>query len=107
MQVFRTAIPRLGARAFSTTVPRPLARMQLIGRLGDAPEVQDTASGRQLVKYNLAVSTGGKDENGNRNTSWFKIASFPSEGQQKDFFLSLPKGLVDAPCLSSICGLFG
>jgi hypothetical protein len=87
----RSALPRAGARAFSTTTPRALAKMQLIGRLAETPSVNPTSTGRDVIRYALGVSTGSKDENGNRGVSWFKVASF-SEGPQKDLLLSLPKG---------------
>lgn len=87
----RSAFPRAGARAFSTTTPRSLAKMQLIGRLADTPAVNPTSTGRDVIKYAVGVSTGSKDENGNRAVSWFRVASF-SEGAQKDLLLSLPKG---------------
>ncbi|KAK5134829.1 hypothetical protein LTR08_006061 [Meristemomyces frigidus] len=79
------------ARAFSTTASRPLAKMQLIGRLADTPELQPTSTGRDIVRYAIGVSGGPRDENGNRATSWFKVASF-AEGPQRDLLLSLPKG---------------
>lgn len=87
----RTALPGASARAFSTTTPRALAKMQLIGRLADTPSVNPTSTGRDVIKYAIGVSTGSKDENGNRGVSWFRVASF-SEGAQKDLLLSLPKG---------------
>jgi single-stranded DNA-binding protein len=90
MQSLRFQVPR-AARAFSTTPSRPLAKMHLIGRLGDQPELTPTSTGREVVKYALGVSQGPRDENGNRGTSWFKVASF-TEGPQREFLLSLPKG---------------
>ena len=93
MQAFRT-LPRRAAalRAFSTTAPRPLAKMQLIGRLADTPEHQDTSTGRDIVRFALGVSTGPKDESGNRGVSWFRVASFLNDGPQKDLLLSQVKG---------------
>jgi len=80
------------ARAFSTTTPNALARMQLIGRLADTPEATPTSTGREMIRYALGVSAGPKDENtGQRGTSWFRVASFV-EGPQKDLLTSLPKG---------------
>ena len=79
------------ARTFSTTRPSLLARMQLIGRLADAPELTPTSTGREMVRYALAVSNGPKDEQGNRQTSWFRVASF-QDGPGRDVLLSLPKG---------------
>ncbi|KAL1590757.1 hypothetical protein WHR41_00569 [Cladosporium halotolerans] len=93
MFALRNALPRAGARAFSTTAPRSLAKMQLIGRLADTPAVNPTSTGRDVIRYAVGVSTGSRDENGNRGVSWFKVASF-SEGPQKDLLLSLPKGTL-------------
>lgn len=87
----RSALPRAGARAFSTTTPRSLAKMQLIGRLADTPAVNPTSVGRDVIKYAIGVSTGTKDADGNRGVSWFRVSSF-SEGPQRDLLLSLPKG---------------
>ncbi|KAL1296562.1 hypothetical protein AAFC00_000062 [Neodothiora populina] len=81
------------ARAFSTTRPSLLARMQLIGRLADSPELNETSTGRQMIRYSVGVSTGARDENGNRQTSWFRIASF-NEGPSRDLLLGLPKGTL-------------
>ncbi|GAB7362367.1 hypothetical protein MBLNU230_g2692t2 [Neophaeotheca triangularis] len=79
--------------AFSTTRANALAKMQIIGRLADTPEATPTSTGRELVRYALGVSTGPRDEQGNRATSWFKVASF-QEGPQREVLLSLPKGTL-------------
>lgn len=86
--------PIVRAARFSTTSPRALAKMSLIGRLADAPEAQDTATGRQIIRYALGVSTGPKDDEGNRGVSWFRIAAFANDGPQKDLLLSLQKGTL-------------
>lgn len=90
MQSFRFQMPR-AVRAFSTTAPRPLARMQIIGRLADTPEVFATSNGKEIVRYALGVQQGPRDAEGNRTTSWFRVASF-QEGPQRDLLCSLPKG---------------
>lgn len=92
MQSLRRFQPLRAARAFSTTAPRPLAKMQLIGRLADTPELFPTASGKEIVRYALGVSSGPKDANGDRGVSWFRVASFLEDGPQRDLLLSLPKG---------------
>lgn len=79
---------RAGVRAFSTTRPAQLARMQVIGRLAAEPELVPTSSGRDLVRYSIASDYGPTDA---RQTSWFRVASF-IEGPRRDFLLSLPKG---------------
>ncbi|EMC97343.1 hypothetical protein BAUCODRAFT_33064 [Baudoinia panamericana UAMH 10762] len=79
------------ARAFSTTTARPLAKMQLIGRLANTPEVTPTSTGRDVIRYSLGVQYGARDENGQRAVSWFNVSSF-SEGSQRELLCSLPKG---------------
>jgi hypothetical protein len=76
-------------RAFSTTRPACLARMQLIGRLAATPELQPTSTGRDIIRY--AVGTTHKTRNGDE-TSWFRVASFAEEGPRRDLLLGLPKG---------------
>lgn len=80
-----------GARAFSTSPAHSLARMQIIGRLADQPELTPTSTGREIVRYALGVKSGPKNENGERQTSWFRVASF-AEGPGRDALLNLPKG---------------
>lgn len=87
-------------RTFSTSSPLSLARMQIIGRLADTPEATPTSTGRDVIRYSLGVGSGPRDEAGNRQTSWFRVASF-TEGPQKDLLLSLPKGYVSQPALHS------
>ncbi|EME42865.1 hypothetical protein DOTSEDRAFT_72339 [Dothistroma septosporum NZE10] len=90
MQSLRFQMPR-AARAFSTTPARPLARMQLIGRLAETPEVFATSNGKEIVRYALGVPQGPRDAEGNRAVSWFRVASF-QEGPQRELLCSLPKG---------------
>ncbi|KAG9258021.1 uncharacterized protein F5Z01DRAFT_314403 [Emericellopsis atlantica] len=79
----------LGARrAFSTTAPRPVAKISIIGNLADTPELQETSSGREIIRYAVASNSGSKN---NRQTSWFRVASF-AEGPSRDYLLALPKG---------------
>lgn len=76
------------ARAFSTTSPRSIAKISIIGNLADTPELHQTSTGREVVRYAVASNTGPKD---NRQTSWFRVGSF-AEGGRRDFLLSLAKG---------------
>ncbi|KAG6001774.1 hypothetical protein E4U21_003819 [Claviceps maximensis] len=85
-----TAAPAGACRSFSTSSPRSLARMTIIGRLADAPEARTASSGREVLKFTVATSHGNKE---NRQTSWFRITSFV-EGPRKDYMLSLPKGTM-------------
>lgn len=88
----RSAFASAGAaRAFSTSSPRSVARITIVGNLADTPEAQvSSSSEKEFVRYSVASNSGSKD---NRVTSWFRVTSFV-EGPRKDFMLSLPKGYV-------------
>jgi hypothetical protein len=77
------------SRAFSTSAARPVARITIVGHLGDTPDVQVTSTGHEVVKYAIASNSGPKD---NRKTSWFRVASFEPDGPRRELLRSLPKG---------------
>lgn len=77
------------ARSFSTSPSHSIARIIVTGRLAAEPEIQATSTGQDVVKYVVGTSYGPKD---NRQTSWFRIASFQPEGPSRDHLLSLQKG---------------
>lgn len=82
------------SRAFSTSATRPsFAKMTIVGRLADTPELQATSTGQEILKYAVAASSGRGD---NQKTSWFRVTSFIPEGPQRDFLTSLDKGYVDS-----------
>ncbi|CRK30482.1 Single-stranded DNA-binding protein RIM1 like [Verticillium longisporum] len=83
------AAPRIAARTFSTTSSRGVARITIVGNLADTPELQATSTGREVLKYAVASNSGPKD---NRQTSWFRVASFEQPGPRRDYLQSLPKG---------------
>lgn len=88
-----TAATAGAARAFSTTSPRSVARITIVGHLADTPEAQvssNTENPREYVRYSVASHSGSKE---NRQTSWFRVTGFV-DGGRKDFLLSLPKGYV-------------
>jgi single-stranded DNA-binding protein len=62
--------------------------MTLVGRLGTDPEVTQTSKG-DVIKYAVGTSYGPKD---NRQTSWFRVASFAPEGPVRDLTLGMTKG---------------
>ena len=85
-----TTLPSISSRAFSTTRPSQLARLTLVGRLGADPELAETNNGKKIIKYVVGTSYGPKD---NRQTSWFRVASFPPEGSAAgDYLMGLNKG---------------
>ena len=77
------------SRAFSTTRPSQLARMTMVGRMGTDPEISESSKGNQVIKYVVGTSYGPKD---NRQTSWFRVASFAPEGPSRDYIMGLQKG---------------
>ncbi|KAF2404137.1 hypothetical protein EJ06DRAFT_486684 [Trichodelitschia bisporula] len=81
----------LTSRAFSTSQRTAFARMTLIGRLGVQPELANTSTGTELVRYTIATSQGSGD---NRKTSWWNLVAFLKEGAQREFILGLPKGTL-------------
>lgn len=94
MQSLRTALPRAAPSfrsAFSTSTPRSLAKMQILGRLADQPELTPTSTGREITRFAVGVSSGPRDEQGNRAVSWYKVASF-AEGGARDVLLGMVKG---------------
>lgn len=65
--------------------------MIIVGRLADAPEIVATSRGQDMIRYALATNHGPKD---NRQTSWWKVASFLPEGGARDLLMALGKGWV-------------
>ncbi|KAF6223625.1 hypothetical protein HO133_000468 [Letharia lupina] len=63
--------------------------MIIVGRLADAPEIVATSRGQDMIRYALATNHGPKD---NRQTSWWKVASFLPEGGARDLLMALGKG---------------
>ncbi|KAL9070309.1 MAG: hypothetical protein Q9161_005002 [Pseudevernia consocians] len=76
-------------RSFATSPASRLARMVIVGRLADSPEIIATSSGQDVIKYALATSSGPKD---NRQTSWWNVACFKPEGPGRDLMMGLAKG---------------
>ena len=94
-----TASTSAARAAFSTTSPRAVARLSIVGNLGDTPELRTSANGNEYVRYSVASNTGPRD---NRHTSWFSVAAFV-EGGRRDFLLSLAKGYVFCPLGMARC----
>ncbi|KAH6888564.1 hypothetical protein B0T10DRAFT_488409 [Thelonectria olida] len=84
----RAAAAPASIRAFSTSSPRQLARVNIIGNLADAPELQSTSSGREIVRYVIVSNAGSREH---RKASFFRVTSF-SEGNSRDYLMNLAKG---------------
>ncbi|KAL7276874.1 ssDNA-binding protein, mitochondrial [Rhizina undulata] len=95
LSMFRTttvSAPRAAvARAFSTTsvALRDVAKITLIGRLAADPEVVQTSTGREIVKYAVGARYGLGE---NAKTSWYKVVAF--DPNSKPYLLSLTKGAL-------------
>jgi hypothetical protein len=88
--ILRRALPRAGVRAFSTSnANSSFAKMTLIGRLADTPELHATSTGEELIRYAIGVNSGPKD---NQKTSWFRVTGFLPDGPQRTFISGLDKG---------------
>ncbi|KAK7207934.1 hypothetical protein BZA70DRAFT_272536 [Myxozyma melibiosi] len=61
------------ARFFSASAARSdIAKMILVGRMGNTPDLRTTSADREYVRYSLAVR-GSRNE-----TSWYSILGFNS-----------------------------
>ncbi|KAG5286966.1 ssDNA binding protein [Histoplasma ohiense] len=89
--LLRAPTSSLSTRSFSSTRANSLARISIVGNLGNPPEIRATSSGRELVNYSVATSYGPKED---RQTSWWRITSFVPEGASRDHLLGLPKGTL-------------
>ncbi|KAL9021078.1 MAG: hypothetical protein Q9185_001746 [Variospora sp. 1 TL-2023] len=76
-------------RAFTTTRPTRLAKMSIVGRLAAEPELVPTSTGQDVIRYALGTAHGSRD---NRQTSWWKVGAFISEGAVRDTLMGLGKG---------------
>ncbi|KAK4185353.1 single-stranded DNA-binding protein rim1, mitochondrial [Podospora australis] len=76
-------------RAFSSTAQRSIARITVVGRLADTPQLRASSTGKEYLTYSVGSNTGSGD---NVKTSWFRVRAFIDEGAQRDYYLNIPKG---------------
>lgn len=88
--VLRRTTPLLqtATRAFTTTPNRPLAKIQLIGRLAADPELHATSTGKDVLRYAIGTTHQTKD---GPQTSWWRVACF-DEGGRREYVQGLTKG---------------
>lgn len=90
MFALRRNIPSTLSRNFSTSARNnSFAKLTLIGRLADKPEITATSQGQEIMKYAIGTNSGRGE---NAKTSWFRVVSFMPEGPQRDFISGLDKG---------------
>ncbi|KAG0680664.1 ssDNA-binding protein, mitochondrial [Pichia californica] len=81
---------RQSIRSFSTSFKPKFAKMTLIGTIGTDLQKQTTSTGKDFLKYAIAVNHKGKTT-ANDTVSWFNIAVF--NPNQVDFMeKNLAKG---------------
>ena len=77
------------ARLFSTSPSLPIARITIVGRLAADPELTVTSTGQEMVRYAVGTSYGPRE---NRQTSWWRVASFAKENEGRERVMGLAKG---------------
>ncbi|MCJ1286769.1 ssDNA-binding protein, mitochondrial [Xylographa opegraphella] len=81
----------LTARLFSTSPSLPVARITIVGRLAADPELTVTSTGQEMVRYAVGTSYGPRE---NRQTSWWRVASFAKENEGRERVMALGKGTL-------------
>ena len=68
-------------------------RVQLIGRLGQDPEVKRLESGKTVAKMNLATNDSYRDGQGNRveDTQWHNLVLWGTQAEIAEKFLNKGK----------------
>ncbi len=64
-------------------------KVQLIGRLGQDPEIINLESGKKLSRFSIAVNSGYTDQKGNRveKTDWFTITNWDKKADFTEKYL--------------------
>lgn len=67
-------------------------QVQLIGNVGNAPEIKELGSGKTLARFSVATKDNYKDANGNwvNNTDWHQVVAW--NGNAKAVEKALEKG---------------
>ncbi|HMT95179.1 MAG TPA: single-stranded DNA-binding protein [Ferruginibacter sp.] len=65
-------------------------KVQLIGNLGNAPEVRNTENGKKLVRFSLATNEVYRNANGEKvtETQWHNIIAWGKVAEIAEKFLS-------------------
>jgi single-strand DNA-binding protein len=65
-------------------------RVQLIGNLGNAPEVRKTETGKKLVRFSVATNESYKNSNGDKvtDTQWHSLVAWGKLADIAEKFLN-------------------
>lgn len=58
-----------------------MLKITAIGNLGSDPELKYAPSGKAVVNFSVACSTGKKDEDGNKVTQWLRCAAWEQKAE--------------------------
>lgn len=64
-------------------------KVQLIGRLGNDPEIKETKNGKKLARLSLATDESYRDVKGEKveNTQWHRLVAWDSNADLAEKFL--------------------
>ena len=64
-------------------------KVQLIGRLGNDPEIKETKNGKKLAKFSIATDESYRDAKGEKieNTQWHRIVAWDRNAEIAEKFL--------------------
>jgi single-strand DNA-binding protein len=71
-------------------------RVQLIGNLGNKPEIKTTESGRKLAQFNLATSENFKNSKGEsvKETQWHRLVAWGKVAEVAEKYLDKGKAVA-------------
>ncbi|ESZ93869.1 hypothetical protein SBOR_5747 [Sclerotinia borealis F-4128] len=91
MFALRRSIPTLSRNFSSSARINTFAKLTLVGRLADKPEITATSQGQEIMKYAIGTSVGRGEA---QKTSWFRVVSFMPDSPQREFISGLEKGTL-------------
>jgi single-strand DNA-binding protein len=65
-------------------------KVQLIGNLGNAPEIKNTDSGKKVARFSMATNDSYKKENGERvtETQWHNLVAWGKVAELAEQYLN-------------------
>jgi len=71
-------------------------RVQLIGNLGNKPEIKTTENGRKLAQFNLATSENFKNSKGEsvKETQWHRLVAWGKVAEVAEKYLDKGKAVA-------------